>query len=284
MRTVIEGPLLVRADGTSSLRAAKDVVRVSDHYSACFVTRSAEVACWGVTSGGGTWNGVAKRDADVGLHDIVDVAINQTGACALNAAGAVSCWGDDGRPVERALPGPAREIMVSVAGRACALLRDGTVAGAASWKEGRWDRVANPGLEDVAHLLACDPGLVCGERARGGGACLPLGKGDDVRRGVPDEQRRVLSQIDRVPQGMHLAMNDIGTAFCAYSDAEVRCFHGKSGTTSVVTGLSSITEVAVGWSVLGGKRADTTACARIAGDDVRCWNLAEANPTPVPVR
>jgi hypothetical protein len=259
---------------------------VSDHYSACFVTRSAEVACWGITSGGGTWNGIAKRDANVGLHEVVDVSINQTGACALNAAGAVLCWGGDAHPTERALPAPAREIMVSVAGRACALLRDGTIAGAASWKEARWDRVAgqHPAPEDVAHLLVCDPGLVCGERTKGGGVCLPLGNGDDARRGVPEEQHRVLSQLGRVPQGIHLAMDDVGTAFCAYSDAEVRCFHGKTGTSSVVIGLLGVTEVALGWAVLGGKRADTTACARVAGDEVRCWDLAEESPTPVPVR
>ena len=110
-----------------------------------------------------------------------------------------------------------------------------------------------------------------------------MGAGDDVRRGVPDEQNRMLSQLSRAPQGMHLAMDDVGTAFCAYSDNEVRCFHGKSGASSVVTGLSGVTEVAIGWSVLGGKRADATACARIAGDEVRCWDLAEASPTLVPM-
>lgn len=97
MRTIIEGPLVVHRDGTSSLSAARNVVRVSDHYSACFVTRSAEVACWGVANGG-TWNGVAKRDPDAGLHEVVDVSINQTNACVATRDGSVLCWRGDGRP------------------------------------------------------------------------------------------------------------------------------------------------------------------------------------------
>jgi hypothetical protein len=105
-----------------------------------------------------------------------------------------------------------------------------------------------------------------------------------LRRGVPEEQSRVLSEIGRAPQGMHLAMNDVGTALCAYSETEVRCFQGKSGTASVVTGLAGVTEVALGWSGVGQKKADTTACARVAGDEVRCWDVADARPTVVTVR
>src|SRR5262249_42025293 len=146
--------LIVRLDGTSGLAAAKDVVRVSDHYSACFVTKSAEVACWGVTSGGGTWNGIAKKDAPVGLRDVVDVAINQTHACALTKDGAVWCWSADAPPAEQSLPAPAREIAVSLGGRGCALLADGSVASVERWAAKAWERVSDRGspVHDVIHV------------------------------------------------------------------------------------------------------------------------------------
>jgi len=279
MRTVIEGPLVLHADGTSSLGAAQEVVRVSDHYSACFVTRSAEVACWGVATGG-TWNGIAKRDPDAGLHDVVDVAINQTNACAATRDGSVLCWSGDGRPRKQELPAPAREILVSVQGRACALLEDGTVAAAESWKTGAWERLRQGGapVGDVVHLLACDRTLACGERASGGAVCVSSWDAADVRRGVREEQQSVVRAIAGAPREMHLAMNDPGTAYCAYSATEVRCFDGKTGIAASITELTGITEVAIGWSTFGRKTIDAAGCARAAGDQVRCWDLADPRP------
>lgn len=281
MRTIIERPLIVHADGTSSLGAAKDVVRVSDHYSACFVTRAGEVACWGI-SGGGTWNGVATRDPDVGLHGVVDVAVNQTNACAVTADGAVHCWNKDGHPVKQALPGPAHELLVSVNGRACALLADGTIAASASWEDAPWARIQAAG-GGVAHLLTCNRSLACGERASGGAVCVSTPTADDPRKGVEDAQQKVVAEIARVPVGMRLAMNDPGTAFCAYGPGEVRCFDGTSGTASSITEISGIAEVAVGWATLRGKTGDV-ACAKSGDNQVRCWDLTEAKPKLVRLR
>ncbi len=280
MRTPIEGPLVVNPDGTSSLHGAVDVARVSDHYSACFVTRSAEVKCWGV-SGGGTWNFIAKRDPPVGLHDVADVAINQTQACAVTRDGSVLCWGGSGRPAKEELPGRAREILVSVQGRRCALLTDGTVVASAS---GPWQRLSEGGavVKDATHLLACDRSLACVERAWGGAVCVPSWDQPDVRTGVREQQQSLVRAIARASREMHLAMNDAATAYCAYSATEVRCFDGKSGVAAAITGLEGITEVDLGWSTFGTRRVDSAGCARAAGDQVRCWDLAQPTPALIP--
>jgi hypothetical protein len=273
MRTAIEHPLIVRGDGTSSLDAAKDVVRVSDHYSACFVTKAGGVACWGISSGG-TWNGAATRDPDVGLHGVVDVAINQTNACAVTGDGAVHCWTKDGRPAKQALPAAAHEVLVSVSGRACALLEDGTIAATGSWKGEPWARLPADG---IAHLLACDRTLACGEKAGGGAVCVPAPAGDDPRKGVQGAQEKAMAEISRAPAGMQLATNDVGTAFCAYGPREVRCFDGTSGNAASIAPKSDVTEVALGWAALGGKTRDA-GCMKGADDEVRCWDLAESKP------
>ncbi len=147
VRTGIEAPLIVRADGTSSLRAANDVTRVSDHYSACFVTRAARALCFGLTEGG-TWNGVATKDKDVGLSNVVDIAIHQTGACALTRDGTMHCWDKSGVPSKIDLPRPAKEIHRSIGGRSCALLDDGSVAMSSGAERPR----LVPDLKDVRHV------------------------------------------------------------------------------------------------------------------------------------
>lgn len=265
-------------DGTSSVPGSIGVTRVSDHYSACFVTRAGEVACWGV-AGGGTWNGVAKRDPSVGLTGVVDIAINQTHACAALSDGSVSCWASDGVPKKQALPGRAREVSYSIAGRACALLDDGTVASTKDWTSGSWGLVQ--GLTDVAHLLACDRAVVCGEVSKGTALCTASLDPSDPRKGIPAAQEAAVQAIVHVAPGSHLAMNDYATAFCAYSDQDVRCFDAASHIDQTVPGLRGVQEIALGATKLAGTRLDSAACARLDGGAVRCWSLAAAKPFPM---
>jgi hypothetical protein len=288
MRTVIEAPLLVAADGTSSLPGMKDALRVSDHYSACFVTRAAEVACWGVTSGGGVWNGVAKPDAPPGLRHVVDVAINQRHACAVTEDGTVSCWSSEKAPAAQDLPRPARELAYSIAGRACALLNDGSIVSTPDWTTAPWDRVkvhAAP-LSGVHHLLVCDRNVVCGERSDGGASCAPTWDLPDPRRGVVAAQKAVVDALSQAapPQAAHVAMDDYATAYCTYTADEVRCFDGATARAQTVAGLHGVDEVALGAARLAGVDVASAACARGAGDVVRCWNLADAEPKLVDPR
>jgi hypothetical protein len=273
MRTVIEGPLLVHADGTSSVPGSTDVVRVSDHYSACFVTRTREPACWGIATGG-TWNGVAKRDPAVGLEGVVDIAINQTHACAALGDGSVSCWAGDGIAKPQVLPGRARELSYSMSGRVCAALDDGTVASTRDWTKTTWSRVE--GLRDVAHLLTCDSGAVCGELSNGTARCAASPDPQDPR-GIAAAQAKMLQVVASVGPGSHLAMNDYATAFCAYGDKDVRCVDATSSVDQTVPGLRGVQEIALGTTSLAGKLVRSAACARLEGGGVRCWNL-EATP------
>ena len=89
MRTVIERPLVVRPDGTSSLSEARDVVRVSDAYTACFVTRDARVSCWGITSGGGTIINMASILGEVSFLGAVGYVAAKHGVLGLTKTAAV---------------------------------------------------------------------------------------------------------------------------------------------------------------------------------------------------
>jgi hypothetical protein len=270
VRTGIEAPLIVRADGTSSLGAATNVTRVSDHYSACFVTKAARALCFGLTEGG-TWNGVASMDKDVGLANVVDVAIHQTGACALTRDGAMHCWGKDGVPSKVDLPRPAKEIHRSISGRTCALLDDGTVA---TWAGA--ERAALVGLRGVRHVLACDVALVCGELEAGGVDCKAFSDSSG-RRGVAEAQRGLVARLHELPRSASVAIHETGEAACAWTRAGVTCIHGAHSGTQTIT-LENVSEMALGFAEIGRSGSGDVACARTEDGIVHCWDLAQATP------
>ncbi len=273
LRTPLAPPLVVYRDGSTTLPEAKNMARVSDHYSACFVTRDERVACWGVSQGG-TWDGVATRDPDVGLEGVVDVAIVQTKACALERDGSVWCWGDDGITHRRDLPGPATELLYSRQGSACALLGQGKVA---VWRGDETPRLA---LSGIAHLVACAGSFICGASADGELSCTDPGADGSK---VGQMQQRLF----RLTQGLSaeggFAMNDYGSALCAWDEKGMRCVDAATQDAfSAVPGLGSIVEAAVGNARLGDDEVETAACARDAKDVVRCWDVAKKT-TPSPL-
>lgn len=97
---------------------------------ACAIVDGGAVACWGNDA-----NGVAGASADAtpfvgptrvaGLADVIEIALAQIGACALDRRGTVWCWGD---PIGSRTP--IREIDDAVrvfgsAGSLCALVETG---------------------------------------------------------------------------------------------------------------------------------------------------------------
>lgn len=97
-----------------------------------------------------------------------------------------------------------------------------------------------------------------------------------------EAQQATVEAMARAPHGAHLAMSDPGTAYCAYTSTEIHCFDGKTGARASITELTGVTEVALGWSTFGTKTIDSAGCAKAAGDEVRCWNLADPVPKLVP--
>jgi hypothetical protein len=269
LRTSGARPLVVYRDGTATLAGAQGVTRVSDHFSACFVTRDHRVACWGI-GGGGTWDGVATRDPDVGLEDVRDVAIVQTRACAVKLDGTVWCWGEDGVPEKRPLPAPALEMFRSIDGTACALLDTGSVA---TWTEQSEPRLV---LGDVRHLVGCSKGFICGAKADGRLACTTP-PADDSK--TSRAERRIFTLAADLRADGGYAMSDYGTALCAWGSDGARCVDAKTQTSlERVSGLPSVVEMALGWAKLGDEDVESVACARDREDTVYCWDLARRTP------
>jgi hypothetical protein len=238
------------------------MLRVSDHYSACFVTKAERVACWGLESGG-TWNGIAERDRDPELEGVVDIAIVQTKACAILRDGTSACWAGGSAPKREGYTKPVREIALSTSGARCTLFDDGSV----SWRGASLEREVLPASE---HLVACDVHAVCAERA-GAVVCEKDWDAPDVRsQAVRKMQLVALEALTSLPNVTLAAADDSATAFCAVTNRELVCATGRSGGVAPVPDLKDPSEIAVGYSSL---HPGNTACARAADGKVSCWMI-----------
>jgi alpha-tubulin suppressor-like RCC1 family protein len=150
----------VPVDGVSDV---EQVSAGSNH--ACAVHGDGTVSCWGGNFYGqlGTSepgspadceSGVARPPARVaGVLDAIQVAAGDTHSCALGAAGAVTCWGNnragqlgDGTTTDHSAPSPVigidSAVKISVGyTQSCALLANGSI-----WC---WGAAANAGVVDV---------------------------------------------------------------------------------------------------------------------------------------
>jgi hypothetical protein len=86
-------PVTVYASGIKKIAAGGD--------TACAITSSDRVECWGRDNRGQVGNGggaasYLNTPQDVGLSNIIDIAVGYRHACALEGTtGVVSCWGDN---------------------------------------------------------------------------------------------------------------------------------------------------------------------------------------------
>lgn len=123
----------------------------------CVLLADRTVSCWGLNGAGQLGDGTTllNRYQSMpvpGLSDIVQIAADYTGTCALGASGAVWCWGDnregeagDGSVTEKQLV-PARALITDAVRIAagdshnCALLRNGTVK---CWGSNRYGQLGD---------------------------------------------------------------------------------------------------------------------------------------------
>jgi alpha-tubulin suppressor-like RCC1 family protein len=277
----------------------RGLIAASDH--TCVITAGHGVACWGDDSMGGLGDGTTISSATpvdvVGLQrDVIAVAAGDRFSCALTAARAVSCWGNnnhgqigDGTTTNRLAPvavvGLDRDV-ATIAARgehACALrdgrmlcwggnvdgqLGDGTVTD-------RNEPVQVTGLEGVRsiatggeHTCAIVTGgrLLCwGWNVRG-----QLGDASTTDRYLPVAVEGLASGVSAVSAG--------GRHTCALlTQGGVKCWgYGEFGQLG--RGSTADSSVPVDVSGLSGGISSVTAggnltCALRTAGGVTCWGI-----------
>ena len=236
-------PSAVIHDSYAPVHILSNAVQVSmDYHTACAVTTSSSVVCWGEDPygqlGAGTTDHKEYAQPVVvkGVHDAAQVAVRDGFVCALLNTGKVWCW------------------------------RNGSTGGGSDNKQGSLPTEV-AGLSAVQQIAA-DEGLMCALLASGVVKCWNPGSS------TPE-----LLQIEGVTDATQISLGAYGG--CAtLSDKRVRCWGsgywhlGYSDEVIIgpdqenvidVQGLPEVSSVAVG---------QATSCALAVDETVWCWGQA----------
>jgi len=216
---------------------------------ACHLLKDGTITC--LDSG----SPVAKNVPAGKFTDLrLGVLLNFTAACARNAAGLLTCWGEDADPIVTQAPaGPVTAFDMS-ASSACAIAQGGAVS---CWGS---QAPAAPTNKDFASVYSNAP-FSCGISSAGAMTCWTFNT-------QPTPNIEQLS---------------IGPTFACLIQAGGHgfCFNRQSGDTSVPQppAGTSFTEITTG---------DSRACGILVDGSVICWgefpNNPLVQPPPDPIR
>lgn len=270
--------------------------------TACALTKAGEVLCWGRNSVGQVGSpppaNVLAPTKVAGLSGVTSIGAGGTGGnfCAVQASGAVMCWGYGGygnlgnSKTEHSAT-PVGVISVSDAvgatvggGHACAWRKSGAVA---CWGLNEWRQL---GIGDTTTTNSVSTPLpveaVTGVKQVVGGASHTCALATDGRRvscwgtnvgGTLGRGTRVLSDVPvKVVSassfaslslgGSHACGIDSTGALSCWGSNELRQYlepsFRASGTPTPVAGISGVTRAAAG---------EAHTCALGAGGQVQCW-------------
>jgi len=274
--------------GRSLVRDVDGFTGVAQFYGdtgfGCALTAGGTVLCAGANSFGQLGNGttvastvpVAVSGLAAGVRSI---STGSSRACAVTAAGGVSCWGNGiygalarspsvDSAVPLAIPGVSNAVaVVSGSYHNCALLSNGTVS--------CWGSSFNNAVYVEDHLPATVPNLTGAKAiAAGGYSTCAIDAADGVRCWGGQFGIHPLSTA-AVPvpglTGVSAIRMGSGTACALMNNGSVRCWgSGFAGSPIVpinpaeVLPANSAKDIAVGFSHL---------CALTPADTVKCWGL-----------
>lgn len=274
---------------------------VASGYShSCALTPGGGVKCWGNNAfgqlGDRTTVGRVLPGIVSGLASgVVAISSGPSHTCALTAAGAVKCWGDnlngylgDGTNTMRTTPvdvaglGSGVVAISASAAGACALTASGQ---AMCWGQltgdGTFEKRLSPvsvvGLPPAIAAIASGFSASCALTAAGGVKCWGLnqfgaaGDGTTAERLVPVDVVGLASGVGAIANG--------DDAVCALlNSGGVKCWGLNAagtlpiGTVSAVpVAVSGLTGTSAGISV-----GDTTGCAVSSAGGVKCWGSYNA--------
>jgi alpha-tubulin suppressor-like RCC1 family protein len=231
---------------------ARPAVVSVGYYSACAITATYGVRCWGYLSGDGTREERALPVEVVGLQrDATSVAAGRDFACASIADGTVRCWGDDNRSGQ--LGNASREkrlVPIEVAGLS------GVVAVAAGWQH--------------ACAMTNEGGVKCwGENENG-----QLGDGTTTSRSDPRDVAGLTSGVSAIAAGQFHT--------CALTDAgAVKCWGGNDwgqlGDGTTIDRLLPTDVVGLGSAVVSiASGLGPRTCAITTDRTAMCWGNNES--------
>jgi alpha-tubulin suppressor-like RCC1 family protein len=238
-----------RATPTHVLDGAKALAAGSSH--TCAVMQSGSVMCWGHNSYGELGNGQAGCDpnnlvdhcysttpvAASGLGGVKQLALGFGFSCALTTAGAVFCWGGvyGTRPVPVSELGSGVKAISAGLGHICALM---TSSALKCWGDNEFGQLGNGkhglGQYSATPVTVTNKG-VAAIVAGGDHTCVIATKG-----GVACWGRNQFGEI---------------------GDGTTRTRDRPTPVAGLGSG-SGATEIAAGYQY---------TCARLEGDDIRCW-------------
>ena len=277
---------------------------------ACVATKSGGVLCWGENGQGQLGAGLADEERDTpvdvpGLTKVSDVSAGSWHTCALQAAGAVTCWGRNregqtGSDVahtpaarELVLPTPVDGVANASAlatGRdvSCALGRQGALCwgrfvladqkSGGGYQSSRAAAVSS--LDDALSIDARDETL-CGVFEGGHVACWGSGAFSLLPSRPLHTQAPApvpLERAESVAVGSYHACAIVGrerSVSCWGIDAHGQLGHGKTDgqydprAPARVAGLEGVRSLALG---------SLTSCALTDADELWCWGRLPFTP------
>ncbi len=278
-------------------------------YFSCARTASGRVFCWGANEHGQLGDGTlvsSNTPTQVpDLDDAVDLAIGATAACARRRSGTVVCWGektlgqfataarDSSSPVQiTGLAAGSVARIVTDAGSACAVRRDGTVVCSGDNECGDLGDgtfMSRPDPQPVLDLSSARTatilGVGCATESSGAVVCWGANGSGDLGDGTDPNPNRTFGcgpkarprpgPVLGITDAIDVVAGGFGAVCATRSSGLISCWgygqerqltgDGSGGSRSVpidVVGVSDAVQVGIGLY---------HACARRRSGEIACW-------------
>ena len=303
----VAAPPAAGTEPTATTALAADALEVAaGAFETCAVTASPDglgaVVCWGANDSGQLGDGTTSPHTGprgvLGLtRGVVQVAVGDQFACALTAAGAVSCWGlgTSGQlghgTTSSATPRPVTGLSSGVTAiatggaHACALTSGGAVR---CWGAGSRGQLGNgsaqasstpvqvAGLTHGVAALAAGGWHTCAVSTTGAASCWGENDEGQLGDGHPSEDSTTPTQVSDLASGV-AAITAGGRHTCALlTTGHVQCWGenslGQLGTGSFASPTLAPHDVGdLGGAATAVATGPGHTCALLDDASVRCW-------------
>lgn len=276
-----------------------DAAWLGPHTACARIKGTGEVRCWGDTTHGALRLAeAAAGDQPVPAPSLIGgstraLALGQGFSCALDPAGVVSCWGDDGRPAPGSAPRTITDAAVTLASgprNACASKRDGALV---CWGDNSARQIPSVSAAKVPDAVAIElPGKARAVALGARHMCAYTEEPRAVRCSGDPANGRLGVELDEIARAGLVALTAGDAHTCALTaGARVHCWgQNDAGQLGDGTRVESARPVLV--AAVDGARAIAAGrrhtCALLKNGTVSCWGandvhqLADGTSLPRP--